>query len=390
MSILNAKTIKTNTIIDSNGGNNVAVNGTTPTIYNTMGKNRVINGAMEINQRQFTISGANSTGYTVDRFMTYYNYSGLTFNVTQENDAPIGFVKSLKIAYASGAYSSGQSGYAMIRQYIELNNVLDIGYGTSYAKDLTFSFSLKSKRTGTFTLNILRNADGTQRQISRQSQITSADTWQKFEFTIPGDTIGAWNDISSPNAEGIYFDIIANTDVGWTGSALNTNWNTNNSNARATGQTNFIQSSGDYFSVTGVQVEVGSVATEFERRPYGTELALCQRYYFNAAEHAGGVVNWPSLLVSSGGTYVSHCRFPTTMRTAPTLVSSGMTGTNTCYLNWPGTGSSTLTSVSQRHVSTNTGSITGGQTNGFGGAGYYVHLEISSSFTGTYAWSAEL
>jgi hypothetical protein len=319
-------------ITDSSGGNTTTVNGATPTIYNTIGRNRVINGAMEINQRQLTITGANSSQYTVDRFMTYYSYGGLTFNVIQENDAPIGFTKSLKIAYSSGTYSSGQSGYAMFRHYIELNNVLDIDYGTSYAKDLTFSFWLKAKRTGTFTLNIMRNAAGTQRQISRQAQITTADTWQKHELIIPGDIIGAWNDISSPNAEGIYFDIVGNVDIGWTGSSLNTSWNTNNSNARATGQTNFIQSSGDYFSLTGVQVEVGSVATEFERRPYSTELALCQRYYQSYAEAYYNAVRTNYVNGSAndaGPPYTTMILYPVKMRATPSAsLSNGSASIN--------------------------------------------------------------
>ena len=78
------------------------------------------------------------------------------------------------------------------------------------------------------------------------------------------------------------------------------------------------------------------------------------------------------------------------MRTPPSVVSTGMTGTGTCFLNWPGTGSSTLTNVSQRHSSTNTGTIQGGQDSSFGGAGFHVNLEISDTFTGTYGWSAEL
>ena len=320
-------------ITDSNGGNSTTVNGTTPTIYNTIGRNRVINGAMEINQRLFSVVDVIGNGYTVDRFNTYYNYGSVNCTVTQESDAPSGFYKSLKIAYSSGTYTAGNNGYIMNRHMIELNNLLDTAYGTNDAKDLTFSFWLKAKRTGTFTLNVLRSNTSSQRQISRQGQITSADTWQKFIFTIPGDTDGQWANIASPNNVGIFFDIVANVDVTWTTGTLNTSWNNNVTGNRAPGQTNFIQSSGDYFSVTGIQVEVGSVATEFERRPYGTELALCQRYYeksYNTGTVPGtGLTGgWASFASPTTSTECAPClNFMVNKRVVPTMtVYNAVTG----------------------------------------------------------------
>ena len=264
-------TIKTNTILDASGGSTTTINGVTPNAYNTMGKNRIINGAMEIDQRNAgaSVTPTASNTLVLDRFVHYLSQSS-KFSVQQSSTAPAGFKNSMLITSLS-SYAVGVSDYFLIQHRVEGLNCADLSWGSSDAKTITLSFWVRSSLTGTFSGAIGNSANT--RTYAYTYTINSADTWEQKTITIAGDTSGTW---LTTNGIGLV--------IGWslgTGTNQNTtagSWTAGNYNG-ATGTTSVVGTNAATFYITGVQLEVGSVATEFERRPYTTELQLCQRYY---------------------------------------------------------------------------------------------------------------
>jgi hypothetical protein len=312
-------TVSANTILDATGGNTATINGTTPTAYNTMGKNRIINGAMEIDQRALGTTTINSDAawiYTLDRWNSVGQTSAGVFTVQQSSTSPAGFTKSF-LATVTTSSTPGANALYIIRQVIEGYNCADLAWGTSDAKTITFSFYVRSSVTGTFA-GVLKNQPEN-RSYAFTYTINSADTWEKKSVTIAGDTSGTW---LTTNGSGmnVYFSIGAGSSrVGTPGSWGNTNL------YGATGQTNLIETNGATFYITGVQLEVGSVATEFERRPFGTELQLCQRYYEYGKSWAGPRYSDSAALM--------YGAFKATKRAIPTMtylsISGGTPATNT-------------------------------------------------------------
>jgi len=265
-------TVSANTILDATGGNSATINGATPTVYNTMGKNRIINGAMEIDQRNAGASvtpSANVYTYTVDRFSAYCNQAS-KFTVQQSTTAPTGFINSL-LATSSSAYSITSTDIFVLDQMVEGLNCADLAWGTASAKPVTLSFWVRSSLTGTFGGSIQNSAQN--RSYPFSYTISSANTFEQKTITIAGDTSGTWLTTSGIGMR-VYFglgcgSVQSGTAGAWAGASYYS----------ATGATSVVGTNGATFYITGVQLEVGSVATEFERRPYGTELALCYRYY---------------------------------------------------------------------------------------------------------------
>ena len=277
-------------------------------------KNLIINGAMQVAQRGTSQSSVTSSGYyTVDRFQTMLSNLG-TWTVSRETDAPNGFQYSLKHTCTTADSSPASSDYAIIYQRFETQNVKNsLRYGTSSAQNVTLSFWVKSNKTGNASTGIFFSNSGTNRYISKQYQINNSGTWEYKTITFPpnttltmdlGDTEGGlfveWWMNSGSNFSG------GNHDVWSTSSTVR-----NASNLGVGGATS------DYFQITGVQLEVGKNATEFEHRSYGEELALCQRYcivYGGAERRHLGI----------GGMYTSTAvnitlSTPTTMRAQPVL-----------------------------------------------------------------------
>jgi hypothetical protein len=324
-------TIKTNAILDASGGNTTTINGTTPTAYNTMGKNLVINGAMQIAQRGTQSTGITTTGFrTVDHFRTSLSSLG-TWTEDQSTDAPSGFSNSFKLTCTTADASPAAGDVAYIRYMFEGLELQNLAYGTSSAKSMTLSFWVKSNKTGSASVQLLQN-DNSSKNISPSYTISSADTWEYKTISIPADTAGNIDNDNGPAVSLIWW---LNSGSTYSSGSTQTSWSTysaadsNPANLGVGGATS------DYIAITGVQLEVGSVATEFERRPYGTELALCQRYFqksYNQTETAGtntqvGVIRFQGATDSSNN-LVGTIYFKVNMRTTPTMVYYAQGGTS--------------------------------------------------------------
>jgi hypothetical protein len=278
--------------------------------YNSF-KNRIINGAMQIDQRNagaaVTISTANV--YCLDRW-SVSEASDATFTVQQDSSAPAGFINSAKITVTVADASVAASQYNVFQQRIEGLNCADLGWGTASAATVTLSFWVRSSLTGTFGGAITNSAYN--RSYPFTYSISAANTWEQKTITIAGDTSGTW---LTTNGIGmtIYFDLGSGVDNTGTANA----W-VGAGNVGTDSTVQLVNTLNATWQVTGVQLEKGSTATAFDYRPYGTELSLCQRYFLML----GG--NSSNDSVAQGQSYTSTAcgfpvRFPVTMRTTPTL-----------------------------------------------------------------------
>jgi hypothetical protein len=273
-------------------------------------KNRIINGAMVIDQRNAGAAVTPSTdSYSLDRW--YYEASNASKFTFQQNAGsvtpPAGFTKYLGATVAS-TQSIASGSYFMLEQRIEGNNIADLGWGTANAKTVTLSFWVQSSLTGTFGGSVQNSAFN--RSYPFTYTISAANTWEYKSVTIAGDTSGTW---VTTNALGMVIEF--GLGVGSTYSTTAGAWAAGNYNS-ATGATSVVSTAGATFYITGVQLEVGSSATGFEYRIYGTELMNCQRYYeivsVPRASWTGRVVN--------GGTYArSGWGYAVVKRAVPTV-----------------------------------------------------------------------
>jgi hypothetical protein len=236
-------------------------------------KNRLINGAMVIDQRNAgaSVTPANAA-YTLDRWQAFQSVAS-KYSVQQNAGSvtpPAGFTNYLGVTSLS-AYSVASGDYFALNQSIEGFNVADFGFGTASASTVILSFLVRSSLTGTFG-GALKNSAGN-RSYPFTYTISSANTWEQKTIIIAGDTSGTW---LTNNGVGIYVQLGLGTGSTWNGTAGS--WSANNY-ISATGATSVVGTNGATFYITGVQLEKGSTATSFDYRPYGTELALCQRYY---------------------------------------------------------------------------------------------------------------
>ena len=263
--------LNVNSIGDASGGNTATINSYTPTESNMAGRNRLINSDMRIDQRN---AGASVTfngteGYTLDRWLVAA-YGGGIPSVQQSTTAPAGFVNSLGITVSTVDSSIAAGDLYVLTQKIEGNNTADLAWGTASAQSITISFKVRCSVTGTFS-GAVANATPN-RAYPFTFTINAANTFEDKVITIPGDTTGTWGTGNGTGLE-LRFDLGSGTNFKGTAGA----WGSGNIFG-STGSTNLIATSGATFYLTGVQLEAGSVATPFERRQYGQELALCQRY----------------------------------------------------------------------------------------------------------------
>lgn len=278
-------------------------------------KNRIINGGMTIAQRgtaAVTAAGARP----VDRWAIYIGVAG-TWNVQQVSTAPTGFSNSVRVRVTSPS-SATASQAAVIQQSIEGFSVSDLAWGAASAQQVTVSFWVNSSVTGTYCVAV-RNGSYNRSYVGTYS-ITTAGTWEKKSVSIPGDILGVWAkdnsigiDLSFDLGSGSNFNANANT---WTAGNL----------VKTTSQANFMgaaivspATSNDFY-LTGVQLEVGSVATAFELRPEQVELALCQRYFQRiAADSSGPYAAFGGGVITSATSALIYSKYPVNMRALPTL-----------------------------------------------------------------------
>ena len=311
--------LKVNSIVDAAGGSSAVLYGVASP-PNSMGfRNRLINSDMRIDQRNAGASvtpASNGPAYLLDRF-AYYNsqVSKLTY---QQNAGgvtpPAGFSNYLGVTVASAA-TVGSSDVFLLYQPIEGFNVSDLAWGTANAQSITISFWVRSSLTGNFS-GALQNSGNT-RTYAFPYSISQANTWERKTVTVNGDTAGTW---LTNNGTGITI----NFSLG-TGSSLSTtagSWVAGNT-PNATGSVNLVATAGATFYITGVQLEAGSVATPFERRDYGRELMMCQRYGWRVADGGIGRVGlgtWNSSVSAD-----IMIPLPVEMRATPalTVISNG-------------------------------------------------------------------
>ena len=311
-------TLKVTTIQDASGGNTATINSMTPTADSLQGfRNRIINGDMRIDQRNAGASVTlGATGYTLDRWNGSEDTSA-TVTCQQSTDAPAGYTNSALLTTTTAA-SATASQRCIFSQFIEGFNVADLGFGAAGAKTVTISFWVKSSLTGTYCVAI-RNGAGNRSYVAEYA-ISSANTWEYKTVTIVGDTTGTWLKDS-----GVGFRVDWDLGSGSDFVATVNTWTAANKFTTAS-QTNFINNLNATLRLTGVQLEVGSVATPFERRDYGRELMLCQRYYYEAQITGAGSCFGSGFAYSTTSANV-FVTFPVALRTRPTALSqSGTAG----------------------------------------------------------------
>jgi hypothetical protein len=279
-------------------------------------RNRIINGAMEIDQRNAGAAVTGLTGgvYTIDRWTAFQNYGTVT--IQQSTTAPTGFVNSFYTTVTSTASVSSVSIYAIV-QNIEGTNVSDFAFGSASAKTITVSFQVRSSVTGTYGVFIRNSA--ADRHFASTFSISSANTWETKTITIAGDTGGTW---LTTTGVGLTLGVVLGAGTNRHGTA-NTWTASSNGPYTTSSQVDWMSNSGATFYLTGVQLEVGSTATPFERRPFGTELALCQRYLpAIGMGAAGSFVNFMSCGIGSPATGgIASAVFPVSARTAATGIT---------------------------------------------------------------------
>ena len=282
-------------------------------------KNLLYNGAMQVAQRGTSTASITTTAYyTADRWNFAVGSQG-TWTNSIENDSPTGsgFRKSFKVLCTTADAAPAASDIVIVNQVLEGQDLQRIAKGTSDAQQLTLSFWVKSNVTGTYICDLVDN-DNT-RHISASYSVSASATWEKKTITFPADTTGAFDNDNALSLR-VRWWLGAGTD--YTSGTLATSWASTTVANMAVGQTNLAAATNNYWQVTGVQLEVGPVATEFEFKSYGTELAECQRYYYKA--NAGGVY---SRLTAAGSSYntssgSSNVIFPVSMRTTPTALTT--------------------------------------------------------------------
>lgn len=324
-----------NATLDANG--NMTVTGTVVSSSPTGGmRNKIINGDMRIDQRYagtantLQLTASSSTLFVLDRWNTNFQKSGkLTI---QRNSAavtpPVGF-NFYHGANSTSSYTMTTNDFFDTFQPIEGYNTADLAWGTSSAKPVTLSFWAYSSLTGTFSGYLLNGAGN--RCLNFTYPINSANTWEYKTLTFSGDTSGTWN---TDNTVGLYVVLISYGAHSSTYASSTNTWN-NGLYRGVTGQTNIVSTSGATFYFTGVQLEVGTIATPFERRPFGLEFQLCQRYYHkttpygtipNPASASGGF--WTMIETGETTRVLAPFNWPVPMRTNPTVTAYSITTGN--------------------------------------------------------------
>jgi hypothetical protein len=314
-------------------------------------RNIVINGAMQVAQRgtSFTGVGNGDSNYYLDRFK--FAESGSpegVYTITQDSNTPNGFGNSMKIDCTTAESALAANEMTRIIYSFEGQDLQQLKKGTSDAETMTFSFHIKSNLTGTAIVGFYDQDNS--RYVAKSYTIDSANTWEKKILTYPADTTGAFDD---DNASSMQFWMFLQAGSNFTSGTLASTWESVTEANYAVGQTiNVGSSTSNEILITGVQLEVGSVATPFEHRSFGEELELCKRYY-----EQWDTINGENIWLGtsySGNNPACFLQFNTLKRTAPTITlpSAGNSGNAISFLATNGAYASTIGSHTANKIST--------------------------------------
>jgi len=287
-------------------------------------RNILINGDMSIAQRgtSFSSVSAGNGTYPVDRFRNNMGTAG-TWTISQDTDVPSGqgFATSVKYDCTTANASLSAGSFLIFEQQVEGQNLQYLKKGTANAESLTLSFWVKSNKTGTYIAELYDN-DNT-RQISQAYTISSASTWEKKTITYAGDTTGAFGNDNGASLR-LFLWLAAGSN--YTSGTLNTSWNTTAVSNRVVGQVNLADDTANEWYITGVQLEAGTTASDFEFLPHDVNLQRCQRYYWQQISSDSSTLRPVAVGSYIQNTYIEWItQFPVQMRATPSLVSPTVT-----------------------------------------------------------------
>jgi hypothetical protein len=350
-------------------------------------RNRIINGAMVIDQRNAGAAvNGNGGNYTwpVDRFYSQvYNTTGNTTG-QQSSVAPTGFTNSMKISVQTADTSVGATDQVWYGQTIEGYNIADFGFGAADAATITLSFWVYSNVTGTYCVTFKNSAQN--RGYTAEYTISASNTWEKKTITVAGDTTGTWLTTNGAGLN-IWFVLMAGSSQQTTANT----WNATSGSIATSNQVNFMSSTSNAWYITGVQLEVGSVATPFEREIYSNTLQKCQRYFLKYGAPNSGIT-YPSMCMVAwyaSNRAIGTMTLPVPMRVQPTLV-------NNSYKLWVGTSPIGIPSS----IGCNSGNTPGGSvhcveldiylSSGTGSSGQAGQFKAENNTAATVTLDAEL
>ena len=281
-------------------------------------RNKLINGGMTVSQRNGT-STVTTTNYNIDRWQTMVDGTIGAYNFSQSTDSPNGFANSYKVDVTTADTSLASTDAHIFRQKIEGQNLQDFAKGTSAAKEFALSFYIKTNKTGTYIAELF---DDDNNRTCSKTYTVSDTNWNRYTLTFPADTSGA---LSNDNGASLNVHFWLSAGSSFSGGSLASAWEAKTDANRTVGMNvNLADSTSNEWFITGVQLEVGSVATDFEHRSFAQELTLCQRYYQKtySLDNAG----FYGLPQQSSSTAFGLARFVQEMRANPTVVLIDGTG----------------------------------------------------------------
>jgi len=280
-------------------------------------KNMVINGAMQINQRGTTATGGSTALHygACDRWRMYQENTSAAYTLSQDSNSPDGFGSSYKVDVTTADSTLDATDRVDLLYRFEGNELQHLKKGTASAESVTLSFWVSSPKTGTHIIEFYDNDNS--RAIHKAYTISAANTWEHKTILIEGDTTGAFD---NDNNLSLQFNFWLMAGSNFTSGTLDTSWGSVTTANRAVGQVNVMDSTSNNFYLTGVQLELGSTATDFEHRSFGEELAACKRYY-----QSSGTMQYLSVVRWQGGVGngLQWYQFQNEMRAAPTMSISG-------------------------------------------------------------------
>ena len=296
---------------------------------NLSNRNLLINGEFRVNQRGDQ-TGITSSSYTLDRW-NLSPANGGTWSVSQSTDTPDGFANSIKLDCTTANTSLASGAYILFRQKLEGQDVQAFAKGTSSAKQFAVSFYVKTNKSGVYTVELRDNNNS--RTCSKTFTVSDAN-WNRYTLSFPADTTGAFNN----NNDSLQLNFWLGAGSTFTSGTLQTTWGSQtNANRISSSNVNIADSTSNEWYITGVQLEVGSVATDFEHRSFADELLRCYRYFQILSSNTSAGLNQHSrypILGNSTNSAIWYAYHKATMRVKPSLVKSGITTSTMDIFNY--------------------------------------------------------